>query len=435
MAKQKTTETTAPASTTLDNSFFDNLAAATGGQVLGKMKGASYFIDTGSFALNFACSGKFLGGGIPGGRIVEIFGPESSAKSYFGTNCLFGTQRMNGVPAILDVENAANAEWIERSSHLDINRVIRNTPPHLEACFDKMYAIIKTVRAKDPKKKIPLMIVYDSISVSPSKREHSEMMLPENATKTQRKEAGVGQEQPGERAKVCSRELRKLNTMMESENATVFIINQLRQKIGVMYGDDTTTAGGGNALKYYASLRLRTATAKKLENKMKQVLGVKMKVTVVKNRFFRPYEQAEDLELLFETGINPLSGLLKSLLKAGRLNQGGGGNYTVKEEYLPDGMETRKFKASMEENKVPLEVLLDCPALLDARSADEIVEYLKPFGDFEAKLKSLDISEVAIDDEDDMASKMGAFFKNAQDEEEEEEEAFEEEGDEEEAPE
>jgi RecA/RadA recombinase len=200
----------------------------------------------------------------------------------------------------------------------------------------------------------------------------------------------------------------------------VFIINQLRQKIGVMYGDDTTTAGGGNALKYYASLRLRTSTAKKLENKMKQVLGVKMKVTVVKNRFFRPYEQAEDLELLFETGINPLSGLLKALLKAGRLHQGSGGNYSVKEEYLPDGMESRKFKASMEENKVPLEVLLDCPRLVDAKNADEIVDYLRPFGDFEAKLKSLDVTEVVVDDEDDMEAKIGAFFKNSEEEEEEE---------------
>lgn len=412
MAKAKSTKSTAA------ESFFADLAQETGGELLSDMIGATYFIDTGNLALNRACSGKYLSGGIPGGRIIEILGPESSAKSYFGTNCLFGTQKVNGIASILDVENAANPEWIERSSHINIKKVLRYTPQSLERCFNKIYGLIRAVRARD--KKVPITIVYDSLSVSPSEREHQEMLLPENATAAQRKEAGVGKEQPGERARICSRELRKLNGLLEQENATVFIINQMRQKIGVMYGDDRTAAGGGNSLKYYASLRLMTGTAKKIENKkLGTVVGVKLTLTAFKNRFFKPHSKAEDIELLFEHGVNPLSGLLKALIQDERVIMGSAGNYTVAPTYLPEGMEKRSFKASLESNKVPIEVLLDCPKLVDGANKEEIIAYLEPYKGFEVAIANPDLVEVSVSEEEQVEGMLESFFNKGNDNEEE----------------
>jgi RecA/RadA recombinase len=413
MAKDKTTTKPTKTETSAKHAnLFAELAAETGGELLSELSKATYFIDTGNLAVNHACSGKYMGGGIPGGRVCEIFGPEASAKSYFGTNALFGTQKINGYAAILDVENAANPEWIERSSHIDIKKVFRYTPPSLERCFKQIYGLTKAIRKRD--KKAPITVVYDSLSVSPSEREYQEMMLPENATDAQKKAAGVGKEQPGERAKACSRELRKLNTMMEAENATVFIINQLRKKIGVMYGDDTTTAGGGESLKYYASLRLKTFTTKQIKNeKLGTVVGAYLKLRAVKNRFFRPYAEVDKIELLFENGVNPMSGLLMSLVQAERVLPGTGGNYSVAKAYLPEGMEKRTFKASKESNKVPMEVILECPALVDAANKQEILEYLKPYGDIESKLSNPDLVTEDVVQDDDAA--LDAFFKDGED--------------------
>lgn len=390
--------------------LFAALAAETGGEVLSDMQQATYFIDTGNLALNHACSGKYLKGGLPGGRVIEIFGPEASAKSYFGINALYGAQKIGGYASILDVENASNPEWIKRSSNVDISKVLRYTPPSLERCFKQMYGLTKAIRSRD--KNSPIIFVYDSISVSPSEREYLEMMADENLTARQRKEEGIGKEQPGERAKVCSRELRKLNTMMEAENATVFIINQLRDKIGG-YGNPETTAGGGNALKYYASLRLKTFATKQIKDaKLGITVGVHLKVRAVKNRFHRPYAEVDQLELLFDSGLNPLSGLLTSLLQAERIVSNSPGNFSVVKEYLPIGLTERKFKASKENNKIPLEVLLQCPKLVDAETAEEINEYLSVYSNITSKLDNPDfVYEDVINDAD---AALESFFKDGE---------------------
>jgi recombination protein RecA len=363
------------------DSFFQDIANQTGGDVLERIDSVNYFIDTGSLALNYICSGKFMGGGIPGGKLTEIYGPSSSAKSLFGTNILFGCQKMGGVPVLLDCENSANKEFIKKASHCDLGKILRYTPQSLEDVFAKIYSVIEKVRKV--KKDVPIVIVYDSIGVSPSARELREVDLPEDYNDATYKKIVGGKEQPGERAKICSREFRKLNSVMEATGATVIILNQTRDKIGVMYGSPETTAGGGNALPFYASCRLRPQTQRKIERKISakkaKILGVNVKIKNVKNKAHRPFVESDGIQLLFDKGINPLSGLLSCLLEADRIESKSAGNFTVKDDYLGEDKENNKFKSSMDRNDVPMEILLKNPKLIDAESRQEIEEYLEPY--------------------------------------------------------
>lgn len=159
---------------------------------------------------------------------------------------------------------------------------------------------------------------------------------------------------------------------------TVYIINQTRDKIGVMYGSPETTPGG-NALKFYASLRMRTSAKKKIEHKsLEKFSGINMQVKNVKNRSFRPFVVADDIKLYFDNGVDPLSGLLTCLIEGERV--AGKGNYSVADAYLPEGRAEYKFRAKKAENRIPVQVLLDCPKLIDAESEAEVQEYLDRWG-------------------------------------------------------
>lgn len=372
MAKKK-------AANDIDDDFFEDLAEKTGGDVLDSIDSVKYFIDTGSLALNYICSGKFITGGIPGGKLTEIFGPNSSSKSLFGANILFGTQKVGGIPCLLDCENSANKEFIQLASHCNLKRIVRHTPETLEEVFAKMYKVIEAVREKKGPE-VPIVIVYDSIGVSPSARELREVNLPETYTKEQFKKIVGAHEQPGERAKICSREFRKLNTVMERHNATVVILNQTRDKIGT-YVPTKTTAGGGNALPFYASCRLETKTMQKIEKKLsakkKKILGINVKLINRKNKTHRPFVESENVQLLFDKGINPISGLLSCLLDAGRVEVSGTGSFKVNPAFS-NGEEV-KFRASLERNDIPMDILLKCPVLIDASTTEQVQAYLEPY--------------------------------------------------------
>lgn len=415
-AKGKRTKKSSDAHTLTDNGivspteedFFEELADATGGDVLNDIDSVSYFVDTGNLATNYICSGEFITGGVPGGKLTEIYGPSSSSKSLVATNILHGCQKMGGIPVLIDSENSANKKFVQRASHCDLKRIVRYTPQTLEDVFHKMYLVIEEVRAKKGKD-IPIVIVYDSITVSPCKRELREVKLPANYTDAQYKALVKAKEQPGERAKVCSRELRKLNTVMEESNATVVILNQTRSKIGVMFGNPETTGGGGKALEFYASCRLRTQTQQKIEEKLtskqKKTLGVNVKVRNMKNKTHRPFIEASGVQLLFDQGIGPLSGLLSSLLDAGRIKMSGAGSFTVDPKYT-EGSDEYKFRSSLERNDVPAQVVYDNPTLIDAASRAEVEQYLAPFENalaFNAALDgdaAIEVNEVAEGDQE-----------------------------------
>ena len=388
--------------------IFNNLASEIGGEILGNLDTAKYFVDTGNLAINYCCSGKFVGGGIPAGRLTEIYGPSASSKSLIGANILFGCQRMGGIPIILDTENAVNQDFIQKASHCDVRKIVRFTPQTLEECFLKIYKSIELVRKDSKHKDKPIVIVYDSISVSPCAREFREINLPENYTKAQYKEIVGAHEQPGERAKICSREFRKLNTVLEQNDATVVIMNQTREKIGInmpSYGPNEAKAGGGTALTYYASLILRSQSQKKLEVKMpggrKKFIGVNIKMQNKKNRSYRPFVEVDNIPLYFDRGINPLGGLLSALIDADRIIPSGAGNFTVRDEFSEQ--ENYKFKSSVERNDVPLKVLLECPKLIDAGSKDELELYMHPYMESinSTRDEDLDVTDIISEDDEE----------------------------------
>jgi len=402
MAKKKATKT--------EEDLFAQIAASTGGEVLQDMDSVKYFVDTGNLAVNYQCSGKFINGGVPGGRITEIYGPSSSGKSLFANNTLHGCQKLGGFPVILDCENATNNEFMANANHLDLGKVLWYAPQSLEQAFRKIHVVSQAVRENVPHE-VPIVFVYDSISVSPCERELKENDLPDDYKASDWKKIVGKKEQPGERAKVCSAELRKLQAVLAEYNITVVVLNQTRSKIGVMFGNPETVGGGGKALEFYASVRLRTNAKKKIENKrLETFAGINLGVRNVKNKTHRPFIAVDDVKLYFESGIDPLTGLLQSLREAERIEMVKAGYYKVMPDYLPDDKNEYTFRSSKARNDVPVDVLLDCPAVIDAENRAQVEEYLKDFaaalgssssGDFEEKAVIMDADGSFIEQEEE----------------------------------
>lgn len=393
------------ATTVVDDFDFKSLAKETGGVVLSDQEVVKYFIDTGNLALNYCNSGRYITGGVPGGKLIEVYGPSSSSKSLLATNILRGCQKLNGISAILDCENASDAEFMQKAGHLDCSKVVRYAPETLERCFSAICKLTNKVREKKGND-YPLVVVFDSITVPPCEREFTETFpegkCPPGYNPTEWKKLARKKEQPGERAKACNKGLRQINSIIEKQNITVFVINQIRSKIGVLYGNPETTGGGGNALPFYASCRMRTQAQKKILNaKHKTVVGVNLKVKNVKNRAFKPFFEVENIKLYFDAGIDPLSGLLSTLLKSERIIAGDKANtYLVKPEYLEDGMDEYKFKAKLSEDFIDRQVVLDCPKLIDATSREQVELYLKDFEDAMSGSNNSDFIETNVSSDD-----------------------------------
>lgn len=380
---------------------FAELAANSGGKLLGDESPVKYFIDSGNLAVNYCCSGKFLGGGFPGGRIIEFLGPSSGGKSLWACNFVRGLQALNGVPVYLDCENALNPVFAAQASHMDPKKVVRLSPGDgidcLERVFLKVHNIIRGVREKFGPDR-PLGFIYDSISVSPSERELRETTISENFTEAEWKRKVGSKEQPGERAKICNREFRKLEAVLETCNTTMLVVNQLRQKIGVRYGNPETGSTAATVLEYYSCCRLRVSAHKKIENKHGNVIGVNLKVKNIKNRIFKPFQETEGVQLYFEQGINPISGLLDVLVGTERIENIEKATYRVREPWA-NGQEV-VFKATKAANMVDPEVLYKCPSLVDAANEQEIRDYLTLFGDAISQTLNDDNKEKDILDED-----------------------------------
>jgi recombination protein RecA len=346
---------------------------------LSRKDSVKWWIDTGNLAFNFLCSGRFIGGGIPSGKMIQILGNSSSCKTLFALNILHGVQKAGGLAVFLDAENTLSKEFASKAAHVDTSKLLVldvEKIPTIEKAFKVMQTVIKKTVEKYGNSK-PIVIVYDSLSASPSEREFADTKVEEGMSKAKIKELGAGTRKPGERALICSEELRKLNPLLESANCSVVFINQLRQKIGVLFGKDTTPGGGGKSLEYYCSLIIETRAFKRLKDKLENVIGMCVTASNEKNKCFRPFITSKDMHLFFDKGINPFGGLLDLLIKTERVT-GTGGNYTVLEPYA--GGQEIKFKSNKERNDVPPDVLLRCPALVDATDASQIQRYLDDFG-------------------------------------------------------
>lgn len=357
-----------------EKDIINEILSETGGETLSKAGQVPYYVDTGNLSINFACSGKFIDGGFPGGRIIEAFGPEASGKSFLGYCFLHAIQKSGGIAILLDCERSSGADFAEKCGHVDPDCLIVYDPITLQQVEKKIIDVVNKIRKRRPD--VPVGIVWDSIGVNPTDREWNEIELPENATKTQIAEAG-GNERPGERAKISNKILRSLNPFLNDNNVTLYVINQLRKKIGVMFGNDETTSGGGEALKFYASLRFRCGAPKQFLDKSTNLpLGVNMSVVNKKNRHFTPGVKVENIPLFFKNGINPLGGLLDALLMAKRVEATKGqGKYKV---LIPwnEGDDEATFQQS-KTTPFDANILYKYPKLIDAKNAEEIKEYLK----------------------------------------------------------
>ena len=267
-------------------------------------------IPTGSLQLDFA-----LGvGGLPKGRIVEIYGPESSGKTTVALHCVAEAQKMGGTAAFIDAEHALDPVYAEKLG-VDINELYVAQPDNGEQALDICEALVRS-GAID-------IVVIDSVAALVPKAEI---------------EGDMGDSHVGLQARLMSQALRKLAGVIAKTNAVAIFINQLREKVGVIYGNPETTTGG-KALKFYASVRLDIRKGEPIKDGS-EIMGNRTKIKVVKNKVAPPFKSCV-VDILYGEGISRSSELLDLSVERDLIKKAGA-YYSYKGERIGQGRDNAR---------------------------------------------------------------------------------------------
>ncbi len=281
-------------------------------------------IPTGSIGLDYA-----LGiGGIPRGRIIEIYGPESSGKTTLALHIIASAQKEGGIAAFVDAEHALDPEYAKRLG-VNIKELLVSQPDTGEQALEITESLVRSV-------KIDVIVFYSEAALTPKDEIEGDM----------------GAYHVGKQARLMSQALRKLTAIVAKSKTTVIFINQIRMQIGVMFGNPETTPGG-KALKFYTSVRLdirRIAQIKKGD----EVVGGRVRVKVVKNKVAPPFKMTE-FDLMYNEGISK-EGELLALGERFEIITKKGASYSYGKEKMAVGYD--KTRTYLKENpKIPKEIL------------------------------------------------------------------------------
>lgn len=267
-------------------------------------------ISTGCLSLDLA----FGIGGVPRGRVIEIYGPESSGKTTLAQHIVAEVQKLGGIAAFVDAEHALDPDYAAKIG-VNIKEMLLSQPDSGEQALEIVETLVRS-NAVD-------VIVVDSVAA----------LVPQKEI-----EGDMGDQHMGLQARLMSQALRKLTAIIDKTNTVVIFINQIRNKIGVFFGNPETTTGG-NALKFYCSVRVeirRAAQIKQGEN----IIGNRVKVKIVKNKVAAPFKTCE-FDIMYNEGISVAGDLLDLGVEQGVIKKNGN-TYSYGEVKLGTGRETAK---------------------------------------------------------------------------------------------
>jgi recombination protein RecA len=267
-------------------------------------------VSTGSLGLDIA-----LGvGGLPRGRVVEIYGPESSGKTTLALHCIAEAQKKGGICAFVDAEHALDPIYA-RKLGVKVDDLLISQPDHGEQALEIADTLVRS-GAVD-------VLVVDSVAA----------LVPRSEL-----EGEMGESQPGLQARLMSQALRKLTASINKSRTMVIFINQIRMKIGVMYGSPETTTGG-NALKFYASVRLDIRRIGAIKDR-DEVVGNQTRVKVVKNKLAPPFKMVE-FDIMYGEGVSKTGELIDLGVKAGVVEKSGAW-FSYSDQRIGQGRENAK---------------------------------------------------------------------------------------------